>query len=183
MLRSISAVAACAALLAACGSAGNNNATQAASKQAAGLKFASCMRANGVPNFPDPGSNGGGGLQIQASDRAGSGKSLSVNGVPVSAPGFQRAQQACRKDLPNGGHPSAAQQAQFKHQALAMSRCMRSHGVPNFPDPTFGTGPGGGGTVRIGGPGIDPQSPAFQAAQRACGGKFGIKGPPPAAAG
>ncbi len=42
---------------------------------------------------------------------------------------------------------------------------MRAHGVPNFPDP----GPGGG--INIGsGSGINPASPAFQDAQKACGG-------------
>ena len=57
--------------------------------------------------------------------------------------------------------------------ASKAARCMRSHGVPNFPDPQFQTGPGGGLGVRIGGPGINPRSPAFQAAQKACGGIFG----------
>ena len=57
-----------------------------------------------------------------------------------------------------------------------MSRCMRSHGVPNFPDPTFQSGPGGGVGVGIkigNGSGIDPSSPAFQAAQKECGSIFG----------
>jgi hypothetical protein len=45
---------------------------------------------------------------------------------------------------------------------LAYSRCMRSHGVPNFPDPN----PGGGFTFHPGG--IDPSSPAFTAAQAKC---------------
>lgn len=40
---------------------------------------------------------------------------------------------------------------------------MRSHGVPNFPDP------GSGGAIQIGsGSGINPRSPAFQSAQKAC---------------
>lgn len=47
--------------------------------------------------------------------------------------------------------------------ALELSQCMRSHGVPNFPDP----GPGGGLQVNSQS-GINPQAPAFQAAQRAC---------------
>ena len=83
--------------------------------------------------------------------------------------------QACRSYLPNGGHPSAAQTDKLKAQALAMSRCMRSHGVPNFPDPTFQTGPGGGvaAGIRISGAGINPNSPAFQAAQKACAQFFG----------
>ena len=39
---------------------------------------------------------------------------------------------------------------------------MRSHGVPNFPDPSHG-----GGGIQLGS-GINPQSPAFQAAQKIC---------------
>ena len=80
-----------------------------------------------------------------------------MNGVEVNGPAFQSAMQACRSYLPNGGHPSAAQTAKAKSQALAMSRCMRSHGVPNFPDPQFQTGPGGGFGIRIDGAGHRPE--------------------------
>jgi hypothetical protein len=131
------------------------------------LAFAKCMRAHGVSNFPDP-TGGELNLQVQKTPN-----STSVNGVEVNGPVFQSALQACRSYLPNGGHPSAAQTAKVKAQALAMSRCMRSHGVPNFPDPQFRNAPGGGFGIRIGGPGIDPSSPAFQAAQKACGKIFG----------
>jgi hypothetical protein len=44
---------------------------------------------------------------------------------------------------------------------LAYSRCMRSHGVPNFPDPS----PGGGIQLSSG---MNPLSPAFKAAQASC---------------
>ena len=44
---------------------------------------------------------------------------------------------------------------------IAFSKCMRAHGVTNFPDPT-------GHGINIGGTGIDPRSPAFQAAQKVC---------------
>ncbi len=131
------------------------------------LEFARCMRSHGVPNFPDP-TNGHIDLQLQRTP-----DSMSVNGVEVNGPAFQSAMRACRSYLPNGGQLSAAQTAKAKEQALAMSRCMRSHGVPNFPDPTFQSGPGGGVGIRIGGAGIDPSSPAFQAAQKACGSIFG----------
>lgn len=52
-------------------------------------------------------------------------------------------------------------------RALAWSSCMRSHGVPNFPDPTQN---GSGRTlIRIGpSTGIDPNSSQFKAAQQAC---------------
>ena len=43
---------------------------------------------------------------------------------------------------------------------------MRSHGVPNFPDPS--TGPVGEQVINLHGLGIDPSSPTFQAANSAC---------------
>jgi hypothetical protein len=113
-------------------------------------KFAACMRQNGEPSFPDPNAQG----QI----------STSIN--PGSAQ-FQKAQQACRKMLPNGGTPSPAQQAKARRATLAFSACMRSHGEPNFPDPQFGAG--GRVSLKISaGSGLDPRSPQFQAAQKAC---------------
>ena len=163
--------------LAACGSSSPSStaaASNAASgKQAAVLRFAQCVRAHGVPNFPDLPSNGHGGFQIQQSRRSGSGASTKVNGVSVNGPAFQQAMQACHHYLPNGGVPTAAEAAKARAQALAMSRCMRSHGVPNFPDPQFQSGPNGGLGIRLSGAGVDPSSPAFQAAQKYCGPIFG----------
>jgi hypothetical protein len=49
-------------------------------------------------------------------------------------------------------------------QGLKFADCMRSHGVPNFPDP----GGGGGGIQIPAGSGINPFSPAFKAAQQDC---------------
>ena len=156
-----SIVALAALLLAACGSSSPSNTTAKVDQMVA---FARCMRAHGVPNFPDPGSNGSGGLIIQ--QRAGSGGSLKVNGVGVSSPAFQSAMQSCHSQLPNGGRPpqlSAARRAQM----LKFSQCMRAHGLTNFPDPTFG--PGGRVGLKLpGGSEIDPNSPAFQRAQSAC---------------
>jgi hypothetical protein len=158
--------------LAACGSSRPNTGGSTAAQNnpadaARALAFAKCMRSHGVSNFPDP---TGGELRLQVQKTP---DSTSVNGVEVNGPAFQNAMQACRSYLPNGGHPSAAQTAKAKAQALAMARCMRSHGVPNFPDPKFQTGPGGGVGIRIGGPGLNPNSPAFQAAQGVCGKIFG----------
>jgi hypothetical protein len=159
--------------LAACGSSrpntGGATTSQASSAadQAKALAFARCMRSHGVSNFPDPSGSGGGlRLQIQKTPN-----SISVNGVEVNGPAFQSAMTACRSYLPNGGHPTAAQTAKAKAQALAMSRCMRSHGVPNFPDPQFQSG--GRIGIQLNGNGINPNSPAFQAAQKACGSIFG----------
>ncbi len=86
--------------------------------------------------------------------------------------------------MPNGGAPpSPAQQAQMQAQALKFSACMRSHGVPSFPDPQFSGGHVG---IRIqGGPGtgLDPRSPIFQAAQKACSAEVPGFGPKAAAPG
>jgi hypothetical protein len=68
--------------------------------------------------------------------------------------------------------------------ALAFSACMRAHGVSNFPDPISS-----GGAIRLSigsSSGVNPQSPAFQSAQRSCrhllpGGGTGPGSPSPQA--
>lgn len=174
----VAAALAAGLLIAACGSSSGSGpgGGTPAFKRGQAIALANCMRSHGVPNFPDPGSNGRGGILIQQSDRSGSGPTTSVNGVAVNGPAFQAAMQACRKYQPNGGTPSAAETQQIKAKALAMAHCMRTHGVPSFPDPQFQAGPGGGFGIKLGGAGIDPQSPAFQAAQKACGGILGDAG-------
>jgi hypothetical protein len=66
-------------------------------------------------------------------------------------------------------------------ELVEYARCMRSHGVPNFPDPKIQTGPYGGiaFSVDFGGTGINPNSPAFQAAQTDCGPLIGAPKPAP----
>jgi hypothetical protein len=63
-----------------------------------------------------------------------------------------------------GASDGSGAAAASSDRALKYSKCMRENGVPNFPDPqngrfTLGGGPDGD---------IDPESPEFQAAQRAC---------------
>jgi len=161
---------AAAVTLAGCGGSSKPSSNNTTSKrQGFGLAMARCMRANGVPNFPDPSSSGGG---LQAS---GNGQTMTINGVPVSAPAFQKAMNKCQSKLPKGPPISAATIARLKAGALKMAECMRSHGVSNFPDPQIEVAPGGHGVgVRIGvgggpGSGLNPQSPAFERAQQACG--------------
>ena len=189
ILTPAAAVLAAAALIAGCGGS-NNNGTGASTSSRnfhnAGLKMAQCMRANGVPSFPDPSSNGGGGaIGIQP----GSNGTVKVGGVSVAQSALQAAFQKCRKELPQGPPISSAQLARIRQGALRMAECMRSHGVPNFPDPQITTGPGGHGVgIRIGGgpngpggksgPPAFTRSPAFQSAQKTCG---SLIGKPPAA--
>ncbi len=68
-----------------------------------------------------------------------------------------------------GGATAKANSSADQAKMEAYSVCMRAHGVAAFPDPV--TGPNGGSGFRIkGGPGtgLDPNSPTFQAADRAC---------------
>lgn len=58
----------------------------------------------------------------------------------------------------SSGSESPAAAADF----LKFSQCMRSDGVPNFPDPTSR------GIELSRGSGIDPSSPAFQSAMKTC---------------
>jgi hypothetical protein len=122
------------------------------------------MRANGVPNFPDLTNNG---MRIEAS-----GQTISVNGVPVNAPAFATARQECERLMPHA-QASQAQSAQQAQRGLQFARCMRSHGVPNFPDPKVTPGTAGNHVAYL--PGVNFQAPAFQSAAKACGG--GPKGP------
>jgi hypothetical protein len=114
-------------------------------------KFAACVRSHGEPSFPDPNAQG----QFSMS-------AVTAGGIDPRSPQFGQALQACEKDLPKSGPAalSPAAQAKARQQALAFSACMRSHGVPNFPDPT----PGGATQIR----GIDPQSPQYKTATTAC---------------
>lgn len=181
-LRGVAALVALALPLAACGSSKPNttSASAASSMRANGVAFANCIRSHGVPNFPDPSTSSGGGVQIRQSARSGSGPSTEVNGVSVNGPAFRAAMQACRSKLPNGGHPPPGGLAAVRQKALKFAACMRSHGVPNFPDPQVSSGPGGGVAVRIGGPGsgLNPNSPAMKSAAQACGSIIG-KAPGP----
>jgi len=65
-----------------------------------------------------------------------------------------------------GAAPSPVQRAGAEVVQLKFSRCMRSHGVPNFPDPPSASG--GGFGFAFGGSGIDPGAPLFREAQRSC---------------
>jgi len=59
-----------------------------------------------------------------------------------------------------------SQQQQTLSKLVAYSRCMRSHGVPNFPDPSTS---GGRVDLRIDpNTGVDPNSPQFRTAQQDC---------------
>jgi hypothetical protein len=92
-------------------------------------------------------------------------------GMDLQSPGAESAQKACGNVMGGGSGPprSTAFAEKAKQAAIAHAQCMRDHGVPNYPDPKFSSS---GGTISVGqgGPGLSPQSPAFQQAQKLCQG-------------
>jgi hypothetical protein len=110
------------------------------------IAFAVCMRAQGVPDFPDPKVTSGG----------------EITSIPDS-PRFTAALNSCRKFLPDGGVSSPEQQAQEQAALLKFAACMRAHGVPEFPDPTVI-----GGRARFPESAIPRGSPRLGAAKKAC---------------
>ena len=87
------------------------------------------------------------------------------SGINPNAPAFHSSEQTCDKLTNNPqpkGSPASASQ---RRAALAQAACMRKHGVPNFPDPTFL--PSGGNSINLAG--LNPQSPAFRKARNICG--------------
>ena len=145
------------------GSTPESGETTAAAQQKM-VKFAQCMRTHGEPEFPEPVE---GGIRIQ---------SHNGHGPNPESSQFKAAEKACSKYAPSKVAPSPAQQAKFQEQALKFSECMRHHGVPDFPDPNF-SGGGGRVTLKIGkSGGINPSSPQFQAAQKACQSNLPFKG-------
>ena len=119
------------------------------------LAFAKCMRDQGI-DMPDPQFDGGRVTQRGPEER-------------VSPEKMRKADEACRKHRESIEPPelSEEQQKEMKEGALAHAKCMREHGLENFPDPTFDEN--GGAQIRIDpGTGIDPDDPKFQAAEKEC---------------
>jgi hypothetical protein len=147
---------ACAVAITACGGAASAGTGTTGGANPANysrlLKFSACMRAHGLPSFPDPDPNGG--LKINSN-----------SGISPDQPAFQAASKTCSKLLPSGGRGQPAS-ADVRRRLLAQANCMRAHGVPNFPDPVF---PSSGG-IRVFLPrGLGIDSPVFKAAAQACG--------------
>lgn len=139
-----------ALLTAACGgaspaSAASGSSSNVSSAHRAGLSgspsavgYSRCMRAHGVPRYPDPASDG----QLPKG---------TAQTFGVSSSRYQAAQRACRHLLPNNDLTFTAALTQcletgscpaaIVHKALTEGRkfaqCMRHHGVPNWPDPTI----------------------------------------------
>jgi hypothetical protein len=152
------------------GSGGGATTTTTVSKQSAQKlwnEFAACMRQHGV-NMADPVLNNDGlptgGVNITAN---GGSKSATLGASQACQPQLEAATKASGKGPSTGSKVDAVKAAKF-------SKCMRAHGVPDFPDPQTSNGAlkiEGSASGGTGSPPADlnPDSPVFQKAQKACG--------------
>jgi hypothetical protein len=119
-----------AALITGCGSSapaetGTGGANNPAANAPKAVKFAGCMRGNGVRTFPDPDASGK--LTI---DAVANGTSLDTR-----TPAFTQALNAC-KDLEPAGFMGGKRSSRQQDAALTFAQCIRENGVKDFPDPT-----------------------------------------------
>jgi hypothetical protein len=148
------AIAALAVLATACGGSAGSAAEGSANYRQA-LAYSECMRAHGVPDFPDPNAQG----QIMQS--AHPGQKADANGSVAQA-----ADNTCRHLLPGGGTNSNTAGFQREvQQDLKIAQCMRAHGLPGYPDPKASPG---FIDVGLGDTNINQHSPQFKAAEQAC---------------
>jgi hypothetical protein len=118
-------------------------------RQAALLKYTSCMRDNGV-DMEDPVPGEPFRLEVR---RSKDGNST-----------FEKAQKACQKLLKGAvGEPSAEDRERMREAGLKFAKCMRAEGI-DMPDPEAD----GGMLFKAGEGGIDPEDPTFQKAQKKC---------------
>jgi hypothetical protein len=154
-----------ALLFSACGGSSNDPTHTDSADRA--LAFSRCMRANGIKDFPDPQVTPSGAIKMQFKARAGS--------ADIAA--MEKAQHACRHLIAAGERKLTPQErVEHEEQVNKFARCMREHGV------TVHTSTEGGGVqiqIHPGGGGPNPESPSFQAAQKACQGLLPFKGKPP----
>lgn len=115
------------------------------------VRYATCMRAHGLPSFPDPNPQG-----VFPITPGKDGPGL---------PAMKTANSSCQHLLPNGGVTTPAEQQEQLAIGLKFVGCLHAHGEPNVPEPVEH---GSGIALRIGGKGLDPRSPEFQRALHAC---------------
>jgi hypothetical protein len=174
-------IAGTALLAAACGgSSGGANTFAPGATYAQTLAFAKCMRANGVPNFPNPDRQGNfssANPEVQALEAGGS-----PQGGPHTVSPQRNVLFTCRSVLPNAGTGlTMSQMQQISEQnlrnAVQAAKCMRAHGITNFADPVASNPNQGGGGVSwqpvisaIQDGGLSTSTPSYEAAFMACNG-------------
>jgi hypothetical protein len=139
------------------GTSGGANASGSSSASGSGdpQAFSACMRGHRVPSFPDPDSSGRIHVPSTIDDRS---------------PTVRAAYRACRGLAPSGSSLTGQGSTMKQDQLLAFAKCMRTHGVPAFPDPQVVNGHI---STPVPAAQIDPNSPVVTAAAAACRSKLG----------
>lgn len=140
------------------GSGGETTSTLSA--EDAALRFARCMREQGI-EMDDPDENGAVIIRFGADSDA-----------------LRAAQEACAEFAPRLGSSSIANDPELQDRLRAMARCMRERGF-DIPDPIIG-GSGGSSGEPPAPPDagqIDPEDPAFRDAERECARETGAPSP------
>jgi hypothetical protein len=114
-------------LISGCGGGSTNNGAPNRTVATIGrqsVAFAECMRSRGVSGYPDPQVTASGdGVQVR----------ISPGTANPDSPAFRAADRACHHLLP-GLVSTSAGSGQNQEQDVKFAACMRSHGVPEFPD-------------------------------------------------
>jgi hypothetical protein len=126
-LAALAMVAMVAVISAGCGATVSSGGNSTASAHETSVKFAECMRANGVSAFPDPDATG-----VLTIDAVANSSSLDT-----SSAAFEQALSAC-EDLEPPGFTGHERNAQEQEGALKFAQCIRDNGVKDFPDPVKG---------------------------------------------
>jgi len=136
-----------AVAVAACSGGSPNSVTASAGNPNKGvLAFARCMRSHGITDFPDPNAQGG---------------FSAPNGLNPKTPQYAAANSAC-KSLTGSATPPPYNPT-LVAKLLKYAICMRAHGLSWFPDPNAQ------GHLDVSMPkGTSPNSPQYQAANKAC---------------
>lgn len=135
------------------------------------LKYAKCMREQGI-DMPDPQISDGGQGVVTI-------KGAVTGGNATDQHAMEAANAKCSHFMDGAAGsftpPSPEEVEKMKEQSLAFAKCMREHGV-DMPDPQFSSE--GNVAIGLGGTGeavaIDPTSKEFQDASKACGSIGGV---------
>jgi hypothetical protein len=124
----LAALALIALIGAGCGGSDSSDGNTPAADQEKAVKFAQCMRENGVSQFPDPDASGE--LTIDGV--------LNGSSIDPDGPVWKQAIDACKDLQPPGFTGDAERSTDQQEAALRFAQCIRENGVPDFPDPVNG---------------------------------------------
>jgi hypothetical protein len=93
--------------------------------EATALAYSKCMRSHGLPSFPDPVSGPNGKVAI------------TFGKFDPNSPQVKAAEQACKSIVPPDNGVNQAIPPNQQAAYLTWAACIRAHGLPDFPDPTF----------------------------------------------